>query len=76
MNTPDADKIKNTIKNASQTEVGKEVVGAVEGIASGKVREIRKMAADKGLGGVFDSIENLAEKQVGIDLDGDGDIGK
>lgn len=72
----DIDNIKDKVSKASHTEVGKQVVDAVEGIAEGKVREIRKVAAEHELGGVFDTIENLAEKQVGVDLDGDGDIGK
>ncbi len=73
---PDTDKIKGAIGGVAKTEVGKAVTGAVANIAEGKVREIRKLAADNGLGGVFDTIENLAEKQVDMDLDGDGDIGK
>lgn len=76
MDIPDISKIKGAAAKASETEVGKEVVGAVENIAEDKVREIRKLATDKGLGGVFNAIENLAEKQIGMDLDGDGDIGK
>lgn len=76
MDIPDISKIKDGVAKASQSGVGREVVGAVEHIAEGKVREIRSLAKEKGLGGVFDTIENLAEKQVGMDLDGDGDIGK
>ncbi len=76
MDISDISKLKDGVAKAGDTEIGKQVVGAVEGIAKEKVHEIRKMAAEKGLGGVFDTIENLAEKQIGIDLDGDGDIGK
>ncbi len=34
------------------------------------------MAKEKGLGGVMNMVVNMAEEKTGVDIDGDGDIGK
>ncbi len=70
------DEFSKKAKDFSRTEIGKKVVSGAKGAVQSKVRDLKRSANAKGVGGVLDLALDLAEKKTGIDLDGDGDAGK
>jgi hypothetical protein len=68
--------LKGKARAFSESPLGKQVVAGVENIAREKLRDVKRSAAKSGMGGALDVAVNLAEDKTGIDLDGDGDVGK
>jgi hypothetical protein len=60
------------------TDITKNIPGvsAATDALKGMVDQAKAKAESFGLGGVFDQVENMAEKKIGIDLDKDGDVGE
>jgi len=70
------DAMKAEAEALAKNPIAEGVMGMVGNAAHEKVAELEKMADEKGLGGIMNTIVNLAEDKVGMDIDGDGDIAK
>ena len=75
-NNLNTDELKAEAEALAKNPIAEGVMGLVGNVAHEKVAELEKMADEKGLGGIMKTIVNLAEEKVGMDIDGDGDIGK
>jgi hypothetical protein len=73
----DPQNLKDEAQALEGSPVAKEVVGnVVDSMTASKIAEVKAKANEFGLGSMVDNLVNAAEEKIGMDLDGDKDIGK
>jgi D-alanyl-D-alanine dipeptidase len=70
------DAMKAEAEALAKNPIAEGVMGMVGNVAHEKVAEMHQMADAKGLGGIMDTVVNMAEAKTGMDIDGDGDVAK
>lgn len=74
--TLNSEELKAEAEKLAANPLASSIMGVVGNLAHEKVGEVELMAKEKGLGGVMNMVVNMAEEKTGVDIDGDGDIGK